>query len=371
MKQEERMLETGQWSERRAREWHGENDWSCGFNYLPRTAVNFLDMWMPDSFDIDLIRQELTWAQQAGYNAIRTNLPYVVWLNDRDGLLTRIDSFLGLADELGFSVMLCPLDDCEFSGMEPVFGTQPAPEPLVHNSRAVGSPGRDRVVTETEHPSILRYVKDIISTFANDTRVNIWDLYNEPGNTGTFSGGTFSEYSGPLYRHALSLMKQVFKVARECNPIQPLTVGCWRMGQTSAEGDRFFTDNIDQTALALSDVVSFHAYCDKATLERIIKQLKSDYDRPLFCTEWMARHVDSRIETQLQVFKSEGVGCYQWGLVAGETQTYLPWPNINKPELDLGRETKLWFHDIFWSDGRPYDQGEIDTVRALTGSSRS
>lgn len=371
MKQHEHKRESGRWSQAQAWEWYRKNDWSCGFNYLPRTAVNFLDMWMPDSFDISVIREELNWAKLAGFNAIRTNLPYVVWLHDRDGLLSRIDTFLALADELGFSVMLCPLDDCEFSGMEPVYGKQPAPEPLVHNSRAVGSPGRDRVVDESEHPSILRYIEDVISTYARDHRVNIWDLYNEPGNTGTFSGGKFSEYSGPLYRHSLSLLKQVFNVARACKPIQPLTVGAWRMGQTSVAEDRFFKDEIDQFALSLSDVVSFHAYCDKPTLESVIQQLKAEYDRPLFCTEWMARHVDSRILNQLEVFNAEKVGCYQWGLVAGETQTYLPWPNIKQPESGVGEDKNLWFHDIFWPDGSPYDGSEVDMLRELTATKRS
>lgn len=364
MKQEENAGGNRRWSINQAWKWHRENDWSCGFNYLPRTAVNFVDMWMPESFDPGLIRQELTWARDAGFNAIRTNLPYVVWKHDRAGLLSRVDTFLTLASELGFSVMLCPLDDCEFSGMEAVYGEQPRPEPRVHNSRAVGSPGRDQVVSVSEHPKILRYVEDIVQTFANDRRINIWDLYNEPGNTGTFSGGKFTEYSGPLYSHSLSLMKQVFAVARNCQPIQPLTVGCWRVGQTSAEGERFFEDEIDQTALALSDVVSFHAYCDKSTLEAVTRQLQVERNRPLLYGMDGPACGQSHRGTAAPVQK-EKIGCYQWGLVAGATQTYLPWPNIEQMEPQSDADNALWFHDIFWPDGQPYDEQELDALRSL------
>jgi hypothetical protein len=35
----------------------------------------------------------VAWAHDYGYNALRTNLPFIVWEADRDGLLSRIDTF--------------------------------------------------------------------------------------------------------------------------------------------------------------------------------------------------------------------------------------------------------------------------------------
>lgn len=107
----------------------------CGFNYLPRTAVNWLEMWQAESFDSSTIDQELGWASQYGYNQLRTNLPFTVWQHDRDGLLERIDLFLNIARSHGIKVMLTLLDDCAFSGDEPVIGQQKAPVPGVHNSQ--------------------------------------------------------------------------------------------------------------------------------------------------------------------------------------------------------------------------------------------
>ena len=58
---------------------------------------------------------------------------------DRDGLLTRIDTFLTLAKKHQIQVMLTLMDDCGFSGDEPYLGPQKPPVPGKHNSQAAAS----------------------------------------------------------------------------------------------------------------------------------------------------------------------------------------------------------------------------------------
>lgn len=82
---------------------------------------------------------------------------------------------------------------------------------------------------------------------------------------------------------------------------------------------------IDTDALAFSDVLSFHAYLPMQRTQRIIAWL-SARGRPMFCTEWMARAVTSRIADQLALMRRHDVGCFHCGLVRGRTQTHLPWP---------------------------------------------
>src|SRR5271157_3922083 len=53
----------------------------------------------------------------------------------------------------------------------------------------------------------------------------------------------------------------------------------------------------------------------------------------------------------LTYLKSEHVGAYNWGFVAGKTQTIYPWNSWEKPYTD---EPSVWFHDIFHPDGSPY-----------------
>lgn len=37
------------WSEEKSWEWHKQQGWLRGFNYLPRTAVNWTEMWQQDT----------------------------------------------------------------------------------------------------------------------------------------------------------------------------------------------------------------------------------------------------------------------------------------------------------------------------------
>jgi hypothetical protein len=65
-------------------------------------------------------------------------------------------------------------------------------------------------------------------------------------------------------------------------------------------------------------------------------------ERPLICTEYMARARESRFETHLPVFKHERVGCYNWGLVKGKTQTNYPWdPKTGAPSQTSGFMTSF------------------------------
>ena len=60
---------------------------------------------------------------------------------------------------------------------------------------------------------------------------------------------------------------------------------------------------------------------------------------------------------------------FNWGLVAGKTQTYLPWDSWQQPYIT--REPKEWFHEIFHADGAPYRLSEVDFIRTITGTSAS
>ena len=98
-----------------------------------------------------------------------------------------------------------------------------------------------------------------------------------------------------------------------------------------------------------------------ADIERYIEHL-ARHDRPMICTEWMARALDSRIADQLALYHRLRVGCFQWGLVRGRTQTYLPWPDDVLRAAGGSCVSDVWFHDILHRDGTPYDPAEIDTL---------
>ena len=52
-------------------------------------------------------------------------------------------------------------------------------------------------------------------------------------------------------------------------------------------------------------------------------------------------------------------------LVAGKTQTYLPWDSWKRRYVDL--QPTIWFHEVFKQDDTPYRQREVDLICELTG----
>lgn len=349
-----------QWTESQAQAWFQQHGWACGFNYLPRSAVNWTEMWQADTFDADTIDQELGWAHDYGYNALRTNLPFIVWEADRDGLLARIDTFLAIAARHHIQVMLTLMDDCGFSGDEPYLGPQKPPRDGVHNSQAAASPGRAIVMDPTQWPRIEAYVRDVLTRFKDDARITIWDLYNEPGNRGINLSPTESmEYDEALETFALELMIATFGWARDVGPTQPLTVGAWHI-----DHDKYATlaHPIDVAAMDLSDIITYHNYNTAARQLSVLESLVQR-NRPVLCTEWLARHMDCLFSEQLPLFCAFDVGCYQWGLVQGRTQTWIPWTSVNKNHPD---PQSLWFHDVLTPDGKPWCEQEMRLVKGLT-----
>lgn len=333
------------WTFAAARHWYEQRPRPRGCNYVPRTAVNATEMWQAATFDPATIDRELGWAAAAGLNSVRVFLQYLVWEENPAGQRTRFDSLLHLADRHGLSVVPCLFDDCAFSGRQPALGPQAPPVPGVHNSGWTPSPGHGRVTDRAAWPDLERFVRDLVGAFAEDHRVLLWDLYNEPGNAG-------------MGDRSLPLVEAAFAWARAARPRQPLTTGLWWPQPTAPAELAAGVTRVNERALALSDVVSFHDYDDAASVRGRIDALRG-HGRPLLCTEWVRRGpANSAIATHLPVFAAAGVGWYLWGLVNGRSQTHYPWgsaPGAAAPAV--------WFHDLLGADGLPHDPTELDLIR--------
>lgn len=353
-----------QWSIEQAQAWQQKYGWLCGFNYLPASAVNWTEMWQAESFDTPQIEKELKWAAKAGFNSLRTNLPFIVWQNDRDGLIKRIHQFLDICASCNIHVMLTLMDDCGFSGDHPYLGKQKEPRENIHNSQAAASPGRNIVMDESQWGEIESYITHIITSFADDERIIIWDLYNEPTNRMIFADiGRETAFDIALEDYSYRLMEKAFGWARKAKPSQPLTVGGWHaFKEEDSQEFSLFEHKLDSRVFELSDIISFHAYVPLPVIQQIIPMLQK-YERPLLCTEWLARHAGSLFNEQLPLFKENMVGCYQWGLVKGRTQTHLPWPPLQAAQPDY---KERWFHDFFHPDGKIYDDKEGQMLKSLT-----
>jgi Cellulase (glycosyl hydrolase family 5) len=344
------------WLEQAANDWYGKQPWLVGSNYIPASAINELEMWQADTFDPQRIDKELGWAESIGFNTMRVFLHDLLWKQDADGFKKRVDTFLGIAAKHHIRPLFVLFDSCW--DPNPRLGKQHAPRPGVHNSGWVQSPGAKALEDSAQYPRLEAYVKGMVGAFAKDQRVLGWDIWNEPSNT---NGGSYAA-DEPKNKPALvgALLPKAFAWARSVHPTQPLTSGVWHGDWSSADKLDFMT----KIQLEQSDVVSFHNYDKPEEFEKRVVWLQQ-YHRPIICTEYMARGNGSTFQGSLPIAKKYNVGAINWGLVAGKTQTFLPWDSWQHPYTD--REPSVWFHEVFRTDGQPYSAEEVALIRKLTG----
>ena len=348
------------WSEQEANAWYQKQPFLVGSNYIPATAINELEMWQADSFDPQRVDLELRWAESLGMNTMRVFLHDLLWKQDPAGFKRRIETFLRICDKHNIKPMLVLFDSCW--DPNPMLGKQRAPRPGVHNSGWLQSPGARALADPAEYERLEAYVKGVVGTFARDSRILAWDMWNEPDNTNDSSYGRLEPKN--KIELVLALLPQAFAWAREAGPQQPLTSGVWRGDWSSNEQ----MSAMERTQLYLSDVISFHNYDAPKEFERRVKWL-ARYHRPILCTEYMARGNKSTFEGVLPVAKQYKVAAINWGLVAGKTQTYLPWDSWQHPYTD--RLPGIWFHEVFRTDGTPYRVEETELIKRITGKGKA
>ena len=334
------------WRRQRAADWYAGLPYLAGANYYPSSASNQLEMWQAETWDPETITRELGWAADLGMNLMRVFLHNLVWENDRDGLLNRMDEYLDIAGSLGIRTSFVFFDDCwngDFAS-----GPQPEPSPMVHNSRWLQCPGWRVVNDPSRWAPLESYVRDIMERYGADDRVLYWDLYNEPGNGGTGD----ASISGKVQKgRSLPLLKQAFAWARKAEGVtQPVTAGVWVKAPGFRKLNRFQLEN--------SDIISFHSYSGPAAVARMIRRLRR-LNRPLVCTEYMARP-KSTFAGVLPVLKEHRVAAINWGLVSGRSNTVYPWGwKASKGRPDW------WFHDVFTTDGNLLYEEERPVIEGL------
>src|SRR5436190_13230721 len=349
--------QTPRWPESKAQAWYAQQPWLIGSNYVPRSAINQLEMWQEASFDPEQIDRELGWAEAMGMNTMRVFLHDLPWQQDADGFRKRIDQFLTIASRHHIRPLFVLFDSCW--DPLPRLGPQHPPTPGVHNSGWVQSPGAAALADAGQQPRLKAYVQGVVAAFAKDDRVLAWDLWNEPDND---NGGSYKKQElKDKAARAAALLPLTFAWAREAGPQQPLTSGVWG-ADTSPDGASL--NETQQIQLRESDIVTFHNYTWPEYFKRQVAWLKK-YDRPVICTEFMARSVGSTFDSILPIAKQERVGVINWGFVAGKTQTFLPWDSWRHPYV--ADEPAVWFHEVLRPDGTPYRPAEVDLIRQLTG----
>lgn len=342
------------WPAEQAWEWHESRPWLVGCNFQPSTAVNQLEMWQAETFDETTIDRELGWLAGLGMNTMRVFLHDLPWAQDAQGFLSRIDIFLSLAARHGISPLLVFFDSCWHPFPRP--GKQREPEPGVHNSFWVQSPGREILSAPRSFDALKEYVIGVVGHFREDSRVVGWDVWNEPDNESPWYlprelGEAKPEIVFPLIARA-------FDWVRSARPTQPVTSGVWRFDA----GGVCRGHPIARFMLEASDILSFHVYLPAGPTIDVVDHLQS-FNRPLWCTEYLARTIGNTLADTLPLFHRHKIAAFNWGGVTGKTQTLFPWDSWRTPILT---EPDLWFHDLLRPDGTPFCDQEATLFRTLT-----
>jgi len=324
------------WDQRRIWDWYEAQDAVKGVNYIPRYAVNSVEMWSADRFDPDIIEEELGWARDAGYTSVRVQLQAVVWQADPDGFMERLETFLDIANHQGLKVVPILFDDMNMAGADPIAGPQPDPIPGQHNARWLPSPGHSQVVDPESWPALEAFVTQVMETYRRDNRVLFWDMYNMPG-------------AGPEPEDSLPLMAASLRWARDTDPEQPIAVAVWSR----------FTSAMSAHQLELSDFITFQSFEPPEQVDALLAYLKR-FDRPVICTDWLMRQRGNDFDEILPIFARNKVGWFNRGLVNGRTQKWL-----QQVEFRSDDNPDLWQHDVLQADGTPYRQEEVEAIRAF------
>ena len=250
--------------------------WLRGFGMVPSWGANIVEAWQ--LYDGARFREEVALARQVHANCIRLWIEYAAWKTDPAKITERfMDAVAGIAEN-GMKVMPCLFNHWHDRKLD-YGGTSMAGDWAPH----------------------LEYVRTLVKPLANDDRVLIWDLCNEPG----------SRDSGTVEYQWLS---QIAAATRESGARQPITIGT-------------MTGINIRTFAPLVDVLNGHPYGHhRNNLEALItsfKEMQDDLSKPFLVNETFPGALDDLKRAEVVRFYSEmlsaaGFGWMGWVIREGK-----------------------------------------------------
>ncbi len=156
--------------------------WVHGAVFVPTNAVNEAQEW--DQYDPAVNDRELHEASVYGITCVRVFLHEGIYEKKKDDLLREIDDFLSRAAKYHIKVDFVFFDSCWNNPPEDLTSpnyTYPAPVYGRHNSSWLKGPSDDVLGHYAAHKDELKaYVQDIVTAHKDDSRIALWETYNEP-----------------------------------------------------------------------------------------------------------------------------------------------------------------------------------------------
>ena len=300
--------ERKQWTEKQAWDWEKKVGTIIGFNQ-PESAY-------PGMTNLEILRK----AADLGFNSVR------FWLKGED-----VDAQIAYIKKMA--------DEAESCGM--------TISPVLSLQRKYFN---DKEKEKENLKIVEELVKTLIRPFANDERIVLWDIWNEPGFK-TGDPETFRE---------MEWVEKMVHWCREENLCQPITASIIWDPDRDADVSSPTWEKRRQVE-AMMDLHNFHSYdCARnfgAEIDYTLDRIRKISNRPIVCTEAMIRVNGSSVQRTLPVFAREHVHVYLWGLYNNDWNWSVKWGRSTYDAFDP------MFHDFLWADGDAYDAREFPFIK--------
>jgi hypothetical protein len=256
--------------------------WLRGFSMIPSWGARIEDAWW--FYDPSRMREEAALATQVHANCIRLWIEFTAWMRDPDRVTANFLDAVAAIGELGMKGMPCLFNRWHDSQYD-YGGT--------YTENLFGSWDRH-----------VEYVRALVTPLANDERVLIWDLCNEPQG---------SDLNDPVVRKQYEWLQKIAATVRACGARQPITMGTMGGG------------NIDIHA-PLVDVLCGHPYPhDRPTLLEYVAGFdaqRKKYGKPFLVNETIPGSLNDQVRGETaryftEILTAADMGWMGWALREG------------------------------------------------------
>ena len=252
--------------------------WLRGFGVVPSWGARIEEAWT--LYDGARMREEVALARQVHANCIRLWVEFTAWMCDPDKVTADFMDAVSAIAGNGMKVMPCLFN--RWHDIQYDYGCS------------------SRLANAENWKPQLDYVKTIVTPLANDDRILIWDLCNEPGAI--------------AHDVEFTWLSDVAGTVRACGVKHPIT-----MGTMSGANILNFAP--------LVDVLNGHPYAhDREGIEKLIfsfKEMRQSTGKPFLVNETIPGALDDLVRADVARFYTEmlsaaGFGWMGWVIREGK-----------------------------------------------------
>jgi len=310
-----------------------------GAVYFPSRAYNAWQTW--NELDPCETDRDLSYAEDAGVNALRMFLSFEFWQEHRDLFFERFEQVTALCAKHGVRLMPVLFEEC---GRDNTKEAREDKDPLT--AVCVCSPCRAIQTDPARWVEVHGFVDTFMRRYGSDPRLLAIELMNEP---------QYAKQNVPFAQH-------VVKLARTYGGTVPLTVGCISLVHTLYFGDLLdilqYHDNFPQSAEDLKRKMH-----DAAAVQELT-------GKPCWLTEWQRvreagpgwhmadipeEYKRPALRTLAPTVYGTGMGSFFWSLMV-------------KPAYLSAQRTNGTVNGLFHEDGNVYS---LEDYRAVAGPGKT